>query len=69
MLLEVLKDRRIAGAAVDVYSVEPAVDDPLIESSLDNLICTPHVGSYTIENLKEMDYAVFKNAVEVMSKI
>lgn len=69
MLLKVLKDRRIAGAAVDVYSVEPAVDDPLIESNLDNLICTPHIGSYTIENLKEMDYAVFKNAVKVITKL
>ncbi|HHV18821.1 MAG TPA: phosphoglycerate dehydrogenase [Thermoanaerobacterales bacterium] len=67
VLLEVLKKREIAGAAVDVYSIEPAVKDPLIESNLVNLVYTPHVGSYTIENLKQMDYAVFKNAVDVIT--
>ncbi len=67
-LLDALKDRKISGAAVDVYSAEPAVNDPLIGANLSNLVYTPHVGSYTIENLKQMDYAVFKNAVDVIIK-
>jgi phosphoglycerate dehydrogenase-like enzyme len=67
-LLDALKDGEIAGAAVDVYSAEPAVNDPLIEANLSNLVYTPHVGSYTIENLKQMDYAVFKNAVDVIAR-
>lgn len=66
-LLTALKNREIAGAAVDVYTVEPAVKDPLIQSNLDNLVLTSHIGSYTIENLKEMDYAVIKNAIDVIN--
>lgn len=68
VLLEVLRKRKIAGAAVDVYSIEPPVNDALIESNLNNLVYTPHVGSYTTENIKQMDYAVFKNAVDVIAR-
>src|SRR6202795_1899991 len=47
-LLEALKARKIAGAAVDVFSVEPLpVDHPF--RKLDNLVLTPHLGYVTQE--------------------
>jgi phosphoglycerate dehydrogenase-like enzyme len=47
-LLETLKARTIAGAAVDVFSVEPLpVDHPF--RKLDNLVLTPHLGYVTQE--------------------
>jgi D-3-phosphoglycerate dehydrogenase len=50
-LLETLKARKIAGAAVDVFSVEPLpVDHPL--RKLDNLVLTPHLGYATQETFR-----------------
>jgi D-3-phosphoglycerate dehydrogenase len=47
-LLETLKARKITGAAVDVFSVEPLpVDHPF--RKLDNLVLTPHLGYVTQE--------------------
>src|ERR1700710_1407680 len=47
-LLETLKARKIAGAAIDVFSVEPlAVDHPF--RKLDNIVLTPHLGYVTEE--------------------
>jgi phosphoglycerate dehydrogenase-like enzyme len=47
-LLETLRARKIAGAAVDVFSVEPLpVDHPF--RKLDNLVLTPHLGYVTQE--------------------
>lgn len=48
-LVEVLRQRRIAGAGLDVYDREPLpVDHPLL--SLDNVILTPHIGWVTARN-------------------
>lgn len=46
-LYRALKEGRIAGAAVDVFEEEPAVDNPLL--GLDNVIVTPHMRTMTIE--------------------
>ena len=50
-LLETLKARKIAGAAVDVFSVEPLpVDHPF--RKLDNIVLTPHLGYVTEEGFR-----------------
>jgi D-3-phosphoglycerate dehydrogenase len=47
-LLETLQQRKIAGAAIDVFSVEPLpVDHPF--RKLDNIVLTPHLGYVTEE--------------------
>ena len=46
-LVEALREKTIAGAALDVFEGEPAIDTRLV--SLDNLLMTPHVASGTEE--------------------
>lgn len=51
-LLEALREKRIAGAALDVYPNEPHVNPALLE--LPGLILTPHCGSNTHQARYEM---------------
>lgn len=46
-LYKVLKEGRIAGAALDVFEKEPPANNELIK--LPNVVCTPHIGAQTIE--------------------
>ncbi|MFW9826790.1 MAG: hydroxyacid dehydrogenase [Candidatus Thorarchaeota archaeon] len=48
-LVEALKNKKISGAALDVYREEPVKNQDLIKCE-DNLILTPHIASQSIEN-------------------
>ena len=61
ILYENLKNGHLSGAALDVFEVEPYTG-PLKE--LDNVILTPHIGSYALEARVEME----KQAVENLLK-
>jgi glyoxylate reductase len=47
-----LAERRIAGAALDVFEREPEVTEALL--SLENVVLTPHLGSATLETREAM---------------
>jgi len=64
-LYRALKERRIAGAALDVFEKEPIdQDDPLLE--LDNVVLTPHIGSASVETRKKMAMMAAENLVSVL---
>lgn len=52
-LYDHLKSKRIAGAALDVFSTEPPQKSPLLK--LDNVLATPHLAAYTCEAMERMD--------------
>ncbi|MBI2183917.1 MAG: D-2-hydroxyacid dehydrogenase [Thaumarchaeota archaeon] len=47
-LYETLSQKKIRGAALDVFESEPPVGSKII--TLPNVICTPHIGSQTVES-------------------
>ena len=46
-LAELLVSGHVAGAAFDVFKIEPATENPLFD--LPNVVCTPHLGAATTE--------------------
>lgn len=61
-LIEALRNRRIAGAALDVFDEEPLPSDsPFWE--LDNLLITPHTAAVT-EKLWERHYQLIKENLQ-----
>ncbi|MGR3342700.1 MAG: phosphoglycerate dehydrogenase [Paracoccaceae bacterium] len=46
-LADALRSGQVAGAAFDVFAVEPATESPLF--NLDNVVVTPHLGAATTE--------------------
>lgn len=51
-LYKALKDKKIEGAALDVYEEEPPIDNKLLE--LDNIILSPHCGASTKDATDKM---------------
>ena len=54
-----LREKRIAGAGLDVYEHEPQVNPELL--ALDKAVLLPHMGSATIEGRRDMGERVIVN--------
>ena len=58
-LAALLEQRSIAGAGLDVYENEPAINAKLLK--LDNVVLLPHMGSATVEGRLDMGAKVLIN--------
>ncbi len=70
-LLRALRTGRIAGAALDVYEAEPAIDadasDTLELRTMPNVVMTPHIASASIQTREAMGRLAAANVVAVLS--
>ena len=64
-LVEALKNKVIAGAALDVGETEPKWAEGLVD--LSNVVLTPHIASATLEARCAMGELAAKNIIEVLS--
>ncbi|NVM34631.1 MAG: hydroxyacid dehydrogenase [Candidatus Lokiarchaeota archaeon] len=66
-LLKALKNKDIAGAALDVYREEPLKDQELINWD-ENLVLTPHIASQSIENQTAAATMIAEKMVNFLKK-
>ena len=67
-LIKALKERKIAGAGLDVFSEEPPPDDsPLL--GLDNVILTPHSAALTKECVVRIAIAAAQAVIDLFNGI
>jgi D-3-phosphoglycerate dehydrogenase len=62
-LVQALRSKRIAGAALDVYETHPVVpNSPLLQ--LDNVILTPHIGGATAETIERYSQMITRDLLK-----
>ena len=66
-LYEALKASRLAGAALDVFEVEPPTNKLLI--GLPNVICTPHIGAQTNEAQELASIVIAEKVIQMLRGI
>jgi D-3-phosphoglycerate dehydrogenase len=64
-LYDALKNKKIAGAALDAFENEPLRDSPFFE--LENVILTSHIGAYTAESVDRMATMAALEVVRVLN--
>ena len=67
-LIQMLQEKRLRGAALDVFegNLSSKEDNPLL--SMDNVIVTPHTAAFTTEALERMSYQAALGIVEVLEQ-
>lgn len=65
-LIAALRERRIAGAALDVFDSQPLRDDhPLL--ALDNVLLTPHAAGLTVQSMKRMSLGTAEEVRRILA--
>ena len=65
-LADALRSGHVAGAALDVYAVEPAKENALF--GIDNVVCTPHLGASTTEAQEKVALQVAEQMSDYLLK-
>jgi len=65
-LVKALQQGQIAGAGLDVFENEPAIEKELTE--MDNVVILPHVGSASIETRTRMGLVAAENLISFLVK-
>jgi len=65
-LYDALNNKKIAGAALDVFENEPKVGKL---KELENIILTPHIATLTVETRKEMEIEAAENIIKGLKKV
>jgi D-3-phosphoglycerate dehydrogenase len=65
-LVEALRDRRIGGAALDVYWAQPLAEDHPLRG-LPNVVLTPHTAGLTMESVAEMSRVSAEDTVRILA--
>ena len=63
-LIIALKNKKISGAAIDVFSEEPYKGKLL---SLDNCLLTPHISPMTIKARESMELSAANNIIKYLT--
>ena len=63
-LVRALKEKKIAGAGLDVYEHEPKVSPELVQ--MPNVVLTPHLGSAVLELREGMAHVVVDNTIALI---
>ena len=64
-MYQALKNKRIAGAGLDVFQQEPIpLNDPILK--IQNVILTPHIGSGTVETRLSMSLMAVNDVMRVL---
>jgi D-3-phosphoglycerate dehydrogenase len=66
-LFDALRNGKIAGAALDVYEMEPPTNRMLLE--LPNVICTPHIGAQTKEAQELAAMVIAEKIIQTLREI
>jgi len=66
-LLEALRDKRIAGAGLDVFEREPELTPGLAD--LSNVVLAPHIGSGTWETRTNMGHVAVQNILAALEGV